>query len=111
MAMSAGLTSTTDFNRTGQITVADIAITKAYQGNTLTMLNAPAAAPAPTPAAAAPLAATVVASSSSSSPAAKTAAFVPPTSPAAQPAVKHHHKRPVFSDVLIPLAFRDERRG
>jgi hypothetical protein len=111
--LSAGLTSTTDFNRSGQITVADIAVAKAYQGNSLTMLNAPAAAPAP--AAAAPLAMTAVASSSSSSssasPAAKSTAFVlPPTPPAPQAAPKHHHRRAIFSDVQIPLAFRDERQ-
>jgi hypothetical protein len=55
---TADPSSAADFNRNGQITVADVAIAKAYQGNSIPMLSAPAAAPAPAPAAA-PLAVVV----------------------------------------------------
>ena len=86
----------------------DIAIAKAYQGNTLTMLTAPAAAPLPaaTPAAAAPLAQATAAPAAITSP---TTAVVPPAA-VSSAKTKHHHKRPaIFSDVMIPLAFRERR--
>jgi hypothetical protein len=44
----ADITAPADFNRSGQISVADIAIAKASQGNAIAMLYAPAPSPAPT---------------------------------------------------------------
>jgi hypothetical protein len=44
---AAQVTSATDFNRNGQITVADVAVAKANSGNALAMIGAPASAAAP----------------------------------------------------------------
>jgi beta-glucanase (GH16 family) len=44
--LAADITSPVDFNRNGQVTVADVAIAKANSGNALTMISAPASAAA-----------------------------------------------------------------
>jgi hypothetical protein len=46
---AADVTSAADFNRSGQISIADVAIGQANNGHTLTVLTAPAAAPAAAP--------------------------------------------------------------
>jgi hypothetical protein len=75
---AADITSPVDFNRSGQVSVADVAIAKAYQGNSIPMLVAPLPPP--------PAAPSVVAAAAVPSAVAVTAAIV----------------RPVFSVIPIP---------
>ena len=92
---TAPVTSAADVNHSGQITVSDVAAPRAYNGHTLTLLTAPAAAPAAPATAPSPTIATA-------------AAIVPPTNtltPAALPAVAAAAPttpNAVFSTILIP---------
>jgi hypothetical protein len=89
---AADITAPADFNRSGQISVADIAIVKASQGNSIAMFNAPVPLPAP---AQVPLAASVQAALTTKSaiPAA-TVAAIPPAPPQPLFARGHEKRRP-----------------